>query len=1479
MAGKMEKMPRKRRHSGDEAPAARSHRRVLSRRSASLEPISFPVVGIGASAGGLDAFQKFFDALPPESGMAFILIQHLDPTHPSMMVELLTAHTSMTVQHAADGMRIERDCVYVITPGAYLSMRDGALRLSKPREGRGARLPFDFLLSSMAEELGERAICVILSGTGADGSLGLQAVKEKLGLVIAQDPDEAGYDGMPRSAITTGVVDLVLPVAKIPDALVRYDPGMVVSRTKTDPSRQDTPQGMLHTIIEYLRTNTAHDFTLYKLGTLQRRIERRMAMASIKAGDMHRYLEILRSDPTELDLLAKDLLINVTSFFRDPKVFDLLAERIVPDLVHGHSPDQPLRIWIAGCSTGEETYSLAMLFREQIALARRNIKLQVLASDIDPDAVESAREGFYPESIEADVTPARLARFFTKEDHGYRVSSELRTAVVFTVQDVLADPPFSRIDLVSCRNLLIYLRPEAQAKVVELFDFALREGGILLLGSTETVGNLGGRFEIISKPERLYRHIGRGRPGDLRFVASASEGTWVPRSRGPELTGPRPVVLADLCRRLVMESYAPAAVLINRKYECLYSMGPIDAYLRVAPGLPAHDLLAMARDDVRTKLRSAIQRAHKEHARIVVAGGRMTRNGSELSFSIAVQPVPSEGEELLLVCFVDAPKQEGDGDRPTLPGDASRVTELEQELEATTTELQGAIRSLEVSSQEQQAINEEALSVNEEFQATNEELLASKEELQSLNEELTSLNSQLQETLEQQRTTSNDLQNILYSTDVATLFLDTNLNIRFFTPATKLLFNVIPGDIGRPLADLSSLAVDGALPTDAQTVLRTLAPIEREIEAHAGAWYVRRVMPYRTLNGGVEGVVITFVDITERRLTGEALEVAKRQAQLANVAKSRFLAAASHDLRQPLQTLALLQGLLAKTLKGEKAQKLITRFDETLSAMSAMLNALLDINEIEAGTVRAEMVTFPLRDLFDRLREEFGYRAHSQRLEFRVVPCGLSIHSDPVLLEQIIRNLLSNALKYTERGKVLLGCRRRKGMLSIEVWDTGVGIPDEELQAIFEEYHQLDNAARERSRGLGLGLSIVKRLGILLDHRIGVRSRVGKGSVFAIEVIPPPTGAASQVKSLWHGKIGRPVSDSHHTGMILVVEDDPEVRELLEILLKDEGHHAVAAPDGAAALALVARETARPDLVLADYNLPNGMNGLEFAAKLRERLQCRVPVIILTGDISTGTLRDIALQNCVQLNKPVKLQELTKVIQRLLSMTQSIVPLRVVPAAEAARGPDAPVIFVVDDDSHICGALRSVLEDDGRTVKDYGSCEAFLETYRPGGEACLLIDAYLPGMSGLQLLHRLRAANHRLPAIMITGFGDVPMAVQAMKAGASDFIEKPISRNDLLASVERALEQSRDSNKLFAWRAAAAKHVAALSRRQRQVMDLVLAGHPNKNIAADLGISQRTVENHRALIMKKTGSKSLPALARLALAAADHGVGEPLARR
>lgn len=1463
-------MPESRPPRAGTARSPSSGRAAQSRRAPAASK-DFPVVGIGASAGGLEACKKFVHALPSHMGMAFVLVQHLDPTHESMMAELLAEHTAMRVRQAADGMLIEPDHLYLIPPGTYLSVRNGVLHLSQPEPRHGARLPFDFLLHSLAEDYGAQAVCVVLSGTGADGSLGLMSIKQKGGLVIVQEPDEAAYDGMPRSAIKTGAVDFVLPAAEIPRALLAH-----AGQPRPDSAGRNAGHGtrdLLPEIIDFLRAKTAHDFTLYKRGTLQRRIERRMALRAIESGNMERYLEILRNDAEEPGLLATDLLINVTGFFRDPKVYEFLAEKIVPDLVLSHSLDHPLRIWVAGCSSGEEVYSLAMLIHEQMTASEHNIKLQMFASDVDPDAVASARDGLYPDTIEADVSPARLARFFTKEGNTYRILPELRAAVIFTVQDVLTDPPFSRLDMISCRNLLIYLRPEAQERAISVFHFALRDRGILLLGGAETIDNDDPRFEVISKPERLYRQVGRGSPSQFGRSIGTSDSSRFQARMGQSHGPSRQAVLADLCRQLVMDNYAPAAVLINRKHECLYSLGPTDRYLRVAPGQPTHDLFAMAREDMRTRLRSAIQKARQQNMRISVAGGNASDNEGSRSFNIEVQPVLNGGEELMLVCFVDEPEIKSQRVRATVrPEDASRVMELESELQSTRTELQGAIRELELSGEEQKAINEEALSVNEEYQSTNEELLTSKEELQSLNEELTALNGQLQETLERQRTTSNDLQNVLYSTNVATLFLDTRLNIRFFTPATRSLFKVIPGDIGRPLTDISSLTVDNALPADAQDVLENFTTIEREVEGKKGVWFIRRILPYRTDDNRVEGVVITFTDITEQKRTAKALEEARRQADMANVAKSRFLAAASHDLRQPLQTLALIQGLLAKIVSGERAKKLVARLEATLTAMSGMLNTLLDLNQIEAGTVHAEITDFRIDDLLSRMRDEFAYTAQAQGLVFQVVPCSLSIRSDPHLLEQMIRNLLSNAFKYTSHGKVLLGCRRSAGTLSIEVLDTGLGIPAEDIEAIFDEYFQVDNTARERSRGLGLGLSIVRRLGKLLNHPVRVQSRPGKGSRFSIDIarIPDETERASGF--LHRGVAGRPKDEAHHSGLILVVEDDPEVRELLELLLRDEGHNVVSAPDGVSALHLVERESIQPDIVLADYNLPNGLNGLRVAAKLRDRYKSQLPVIILTGDISTAVLREISLQNCLQLNKPVKSKELTDAIQRLLPPATDIeVRSRPAQTAIAKKG---PLIFIVDDDGHIRDGVRSLLEEDGFGVEDYADCESFLQSYRPGGEAVLLIDAVLPGMDGFELLDRLKTAGNRLPAIMITGNGDVPMVVRAMKAGAMDFIEKPIGRGELLASVGRALEQLRDKTKLHAWQEDAERHIAGLTARQRQIMEMVLAGHPSKNIAMDLGISQRTVESHRATIMRKTGSKSLPALARLALAAESNSSGE-----
>ena len=1357
--------------------------------SASSHP-DFPIVAIGASAGGLDACRKLLDALPADNGMAFILVQHLDPSHDSMMVDLLAGNTAMPVLQAADGMAIERERVYVIPPAVYLSVDEkGALRLSRPQARHGMRLPFDFLLNSLARECGARTVCVVLSGTGADGSLGLKAVKAKGGLVIAQEVSEADYDGMPQSAIATGDVDLVLPAAKIAEALVSRERGLALAPTPKHVRSQDSVQDFLPKIIDLLRTKTVHDFTHYKHGTLERRVERRMAMAAVKSADQ--YLDLLLRDSNERDQLSRDLLINVTGFFRDPPVFDFLEKSVIPDLVRDHNLDRPLRIWVAGCSSGEETYSLAMLFHEQIGVSTRDVKLQIFASDVDSDAVAIARDGLYPQSIEADVSTGRLAAFFTREDHSYRVSSELRASVVFTVQDLLADPPFARLDFVSCRNLLIYLSPEAQAKVAAVFHFALREGGLLLLGNAEGISAADGRFAVVSKPERLYRRVGGSRFGDLGLSPSAGEGARMRKIAGPTQAPSRQADLAELCRRMLLETYGPAAVLINRKLECLYFHGPIDPYLKVPAGRPAHDLIAMAREGVRIKLRSAVQRALRDNARVEMPGGR-TSGEAGASFRIVVDPAPSGREDLLLVCFVETPAPEVIVGGNVPPADVPRVVELERELEATKFELQATIHSLETSSEEQMAINDEALSVNEEYQSTNEELLASKEELQSLNEELNALNSQLQETLDRQRTTSDDLQNVLYSTDVATIFLDTRFNIRFFTPATKALFNVIPSDVGRPLTDLKSLAADEALLDDARKVLKSQTPVEREVEGQSGYWFIRRILPYRTSDEKTEGVVITFEDVTERRRTADALTAAKRQAELATIAKSRFLAAASHDLRQPLQTLALLQGLLAKKVEGDKAQRLVGRIDEALSAMTGMLNTLLDINQIEVGAVKAELVDISVNEMFDRLREELTYHAQAAGLALRVLPCSLSIRSDPRLLEQMIRNLLSNALKYTPRGKVLVGCRRRAGKLRIEIWDTGIGIPTSELQTIFEEYHQLDNAARQRSQGLGLGLSIVKSLGELLGHRIRVRSLQGKGSVFSIEVPLSARGAASRPAHSPGDGADASAHIAPRSGTILIVEDDPEVRENLELFLKEEGYDAATAVDGPAALGLAVRRTIRPDLVLADYNLPNGLTGIQVCQKLRQELSRPIPFIILTGDISTEALRDIALHDCVQFNKPVKLRELTQAIEKLLAKPPAALTPHAGHPAEVAHASGRARVFVVDDDDHIREAIRAVLEDNGRVVETYASCEAFLDAFRPGHSDCLLIDAYLPGMSGLELLRKLHDDGHRLPSIMITGNSDVSMAVEAMKAGALDFIEKPIGRDELIASIERALELSQE---------------------------------------------------------------------------------------
>ena len=582
--------PRPRRVRGKTSRPVKPAARVGLRRRTDAAPKEtvraksdrFLVVGIGASAGGLEAVRKLLATMPADTGMSFVLIQHLDPTHKSMLVDLLARDTEMSVVQARDGMPIERNSLYVIPAQADLSVHDGVLRLSEPPVRPGVHLPVDLFLRSLADDYGERAVCVILSGTGSDGSVGLRAVSEQGGLVIAQDPAEAAYDGMPRSAIATGAVDLVLPVAKIPQALIRHaqHPELTADRKAALPD--DKTDKLLTTIIELLRSRTSQDFAHYKKSTLLRRIRRRMALAGVEGIDD--YLEKLRKDGAELELLAKDLLIHVTSFFRDPAVFEALAKSIIPDLVRQHPADRPIRIWVPGCSTGQETYSLAMLFLEELAAAKSNTKLQVFASDVSPEAVAYGRNGVYPESIKDEVSAERLARFFTRENQGYRVCRELRDPIVFTVQDLLTDPPFSRLDFISCRNLLIYLQPEEQEKVLSLFHRALYQGGVLLLGTSETIGKRTELFEPITNAVRVFRRIGGNeRQGEViaSNIGEAARSLW-PRVVGQ--VEPKRPNLGDLAKRLLLDAYAPAAVLVNRQYRGLYFFGPTDRYLRVVGG-------------------------------------------------------------------------------------------------------------------------------------------------------------------------------------------------------------------------------------------------------------------------------------------------------------------------------------------------------------------------------------------------------------------------------------------------------------------------------------------------------------------------------------------------------------------------------------------------------------------------------------------------------------------------------------------------------------------------------------------------------------------------------------------------------------------------------------------------------------------------------------------------------------------------------
>lgn len=840
----------------------------------------FYIVGMGGSAGSLEAFEEFFHNIPADTGLAFVLVSHLDPTHKGVMPELIQRSTEMVVQQARDGMMVQPNHVYVIPPNRDMSILHGALQLLEPSKPRGLRMPIDFFFRHLAEDQKEYSIAIIFSGMGTDGTLGLKAIKEKMGMVMVQDASSAKYNGMPQSAIQTGLADYVAPTNELPAKLMGYVEhfaGISIIREVPHP-RETRTTGAMQKIFALLRAQSGNDFSLYKKNTVRRRIERRMSVHQLS--NVNKYVRYLQENSHEIDLLFKELLIGVTSFFREPDAYGVLKEKVIPELLKNKKGGDSIRVWVVGCSTGEEAYSIAIILKESLDEQKlKGIKTQIYATDIDKEAIDVARQGRYPDNIAADVSEERLQRFFTKDDEHYRIKKQIRDEIVFASQNVLTHPPFTKLDLLSCRNLLIYLNVETQKKLLPLFHYTLNPGGVLLLGSSETIGGYTDLFSPLDNKWKIFkrRETPLARRDVIEFPTSrlpfeAWKGEAVITQKEPEVN------VTEAAKAFILQNIAPPVVLINDKGDILYFTRKTGKYLEPPVGKANMNIYAMAREGLRMELGIAIRKVTAEGKSTTMKGLSVKTNGAHQTVNLTVGPFgePETMHGLMMVQFedVEMPSVEALSSKKRSRS-ASRLeainSDLEKELHSTKEHLQTVIEEMETSQEELKSANEELQSTNEELQSTNEEMVTSKEELQSLNEELTTLNNELQSKNEELTQTNNDMKNLLNSTQIPTIFLDNSLKIKRFTPPATKIASLIPGDIGRPVTDIVSHLEYKDLVKDIKDVLQNLVFKEVQLQTRDGSWYQMRISPYRTVENVIDGVVITFSDITELKKTAESL--------------------------------------------------------------------------------------------------------------------------------------------------------------------------------------------------------------------------------------------------------------------------------------------------------------------------------------------------------------------------------------------------------------------------------------------------------------------------------------------------------------------------------------------------------------------------------------------------------------------------------
>ena len=1183
--------------------------------------MAFPVVAIGASAGGLEAVTELLGALPSSSAMAFVVVQHLDPEHQSLLPEILATKTAMPVAQIHDGSTVAPGHVYVIPPNTTLTLTDGHLRLARRPAGR--HMPVDALFVSVAEELGGNAIGAVLSGADSDGTLGLQAIKHGGGITFAQEPSSARFPSMPRSAIETGCVDFVLRPRDIARELLRLGSHPYLQArdapNASPPEAVPAEEESLRRVFRRLHTAHGVDFTHYKHSTLRRRLARRMAVQ--RTDELTAYVAMLESDPAEVAALYQDFLIRVTGFFRDPEAFEGLSSRVFPKLCEGRSPKDPFRIWVPGCASGEEVYSIAIALVEYLSNRASPAGIQLFGTDVSETAIEKARAAHYADTIAQDVSSERLERFFVKQNDHYLVAKHIRDLCIFARQDVTRDPPFSRLDLVSCRNLLIYLDAAAQHRVMQTFHYALRPQRFLILGPSESVGVSSQLFELVDKHHRIYsRSTTTPAPSVERDFRGA---TLRGRTGDPAISDDPALIETDSAQheadRLLLARYAPASLLVDETLNILQFRGETGRFLEHASGPPSLNLRRVARPELLVEIAPAIQEA-RETGSAVQRDGLSVDDLSDVTLDV-IPLQTSSAERCFLIVFEEGSRRPSDRRAQNAVGGAlpesekdRRLVQLEREIASTRDYLQSTMEEHEAVKEELKSAHEEVLSANEEFQSTNEELETAKEELQSANEELSTTNDELRsrnhelsalnEAIQKARATSDRAREyadiIVDTVRDPMLVLDDEMRIRRANQAFHAAFDTTrETTVGRLLRETGTGELgSAALIRQLHEVLEHDTTIDGYDVSYSQSALGTRTMRLnaRRIPGDgerAELVLLAIEDVTERQASADHLRNDIRH-------KDEFLAMLAHELRNPLTPIINAVHLLRRGDSGATPTKLYDMIERQTLRLVRLVDELLDVARISRGLIELARESVDLVEIAQRAAEVSRPRIEERRqtLSLAVPDAPLWVDGDPVRLEQVVSNLLDNAVKYTEPGgRIALQLCQRGGEAVLSVRDNGIGLAPDVLESIFDLFSQVDSSLARSDGGLGVGLNLARRVVELHGGRIEARSAgPDQGSEFIVGL---PVQVPGTPRSELHEPT-TPATSGVRPRRVLIVDDNADSAESTALLARSWGHEVGIARDGPSALELA--ERLRPEFALVDIGLP-GMDGYELARRLRKRVR------------------------------------------------------------------------------------------------------------------------------------------------------------------------------------------------------------------------------------------------------------------------------------